>query len=99
MSELGEKRIRFTRDLSDFIAWCFASGYEVRLEEVLRRKTVAEENAKTGKGISNSLHLSGLAADISLFIDGQYQTNTEAYKPLGIQWESMGADHAWGGRF
>lgn len=96
---LGEKRRLFTRDLSDLIAYAFAEGYEVQLEEVLRRKTVAEENAATGKGIANSLHLIGLAADLSLFIGGVYQTDSTAYKQLGLYWERMGPDHAWGGRF
>ena len=96
---LGEKRRKFTRDLSDLIAYAFAEGYEVQLEEVLRRKTVAEENAKTGVGIANSLHLIGLAADLSLFINGQYQSDSAAYTQLGLYWERMGDDHKWGGRF
>lgn len=99
METLSEKRRRFTRDLSDLIAYAFASGYEVQLEEVVRRKTVAEENATTGKGIANSLHLIGLAADLSLFVHGEYQQDSSAYRQLGVYWEQMEGDHCWGGRF
>ncbi len=52
---------------------------------------------KNGKGIANSLHCQRLAVDFNLFINGIYQTDTAAYKPLGEYWESLGG--AWGGRF
>ncbi|ELR1854532.1 M15 family metallopeptidase, partial [Escherichia coli O22:H8] len=54
-------------------------------------------NAKTGKGIRNSLHTLRLAVDFNLFINGEYQTDTDAYRPLGEYWESIGG--TWGGRF
>ena len=48
-------------------------------------------------GHPNSLHKMRLAVDFNLFIDGKYQTTTEAYEPLGVFWESVGG--TWGGRF
>jgi hypothetical protein len=51
----------------------------------------------TGSGIRTSLHGERLAVDLNLFIDGVYQTQTEAYRPLGEKWESLGG--TWGGRF
>jgi len=43
------------------------------------------------------LHGKRLAADLNLFTNGVYQTGTEAHRPLGVKWESMGG--SWGGRF
>lgn len=51
----------------------------------------------TGSGIRTSLHGDHLAIDLNLFINGIYQTSTEAYRPLGEKWEAMGG--TWGGRF
>lgn len=50
-----------------------------------------------GSGIRNSLHELGLAVDFNLFRDGVYLDATEAHRPLGEYWESIGG--AWGGRF
>lgn len=50
-----------------------------------------------GSGIRNSVHGDRLAIDINLFINGVYQTQSEAYRPLGEKWESLGG--TWGGRF
>ncbi|EIH4172001.1 M15 family metallopeptidase, partial [Escherichia coli] len=38
-----------------------------------------------------------LAVDFNLFINGKYQADTDAYRPLGEYWESIGG--TWGGRF
>ncbi|EOT8011848.1 TPA: M15 family metallopeptidase, partial [Escherichia coli] len=45
----------------------------------------------------NSLHTLRLAVDFNLFINGKYQADTDAYRPLGEYWESIGG--TWGGRF
>jgi hypothetical protein len=50
-----------------------------------------------GSGIRTSLHGERLAIDLNLFINGTYQQSTEAYRPLGQQWEQLGG--TWGGRF
>jgi hypothetical protein len=57
----------------------------------------AIRNNPGGGGIRNSLHGARLAIDLNLFISGVYQTQTEAYRPLGEKWEAMGG--TWGGRF
>jgi len=44
-----------------------------------------------------SFHFSRLAIDFNLFIDGEYQKETEAHRPLGEFWEFIGG--TWGGRF
>jgi len=45
----------------------------------------------------NSFHYKRLAVDFNLFIDGVYQTTTEAHKPLGEFWKFIGG--TWGGDF
>jgi hypothetical protein len=94
---LRQKQSRFTRMVGLLIAWCYANGYELTFGEALRQPEVAKANAKSGAGISNSLHLIKLAIDLNLYINGVYQDKTEAYTPLGVYWESIGG--SWGGRF
>jgi len=53
-------------------------------------------NGRSG-GIDNSLHRDRLAADLLLFRDGMYLTETADYEPMGQKWESMGG--TWGGHF
>jgi len=48
-------------------------------------------------GHPNSLHKMRLAVDFNLFINGKYQSDSLAYLPLGVYWESIGG--TWGGRF
>ena len=52
-----------------------------------------------GKGSFRSLHPDRLAVDLNLFKDGVWLTKTEDHRVLGEFWESLGADHRWGGRF
>lgn len=56
----------------------------------------ALEAIKTSGG-SLSLHPDKLAIDLNLFKDGHYLSSTEAHRPLGEWWESIGG--TWGGRF
>jgi len=74
-------------------------GFEVTLGEAHRPKWVAEENARRGTGIANSLHTSKLAIDINLFLDGKYLSSTESHRRLGEWWERQHELAAWGGRF
>lgn len=97
MSELSLKQRAFPPMLAKLITWIYANGYECTLGEVLRRPATAVANAAAGIGIEHSLHLFSLAIDLNLFKDGVYLTDTEAYRPLGEYWESLGG--SWGGRF
>ncbi|EPX9918545.1 M15 family metallopeptidase, partial [Escherichia coli] len=72
-------------------------GYRLTFGEAYRTPEQAALNAKSGKGIRNSLHTLRLAVDFNLFINGKYQADTDAYRPLGEYWESIGG--TWGGRF
>lgn len=94
---LSEKQAVFTVMIAQLINWADERGYRLTFGEAYRTPEQAALNAKSGKGIANSLHTQRLAVDFNLFVNGQYQTSTETYKPLGEYWESIGG--TWGGRF
>lgn len=94
---MSEKQRKFTVMIGKLIAWADAHGYGLTFGEAYRTPEQAQLNAKSGKGIANSLHTQRLAVDFNLFINGEYQPDSAAYKPLGEYWESLGG--AWGGRF
>lgn len=96
---LGEKQRLFVQLVGQLIAWCYTNGYELTFGEAVRTQAQAADNARTGAGISNSLHLIRLAIDLNLFKGGVYQTTTEAYKPLGDYWKSLHDLCRWGGDF
>ncbi|HFS4397591.1 TPA: M15 family metallopeptidase, partial [Escherichia coli] len=83
--------------IADLIHWAQEHGYRLTFGEAYRTPEQAALNAKSGKGIRNSLHTLRLAVDFNLFINGEYQADTDAYRPLGEYWESIGG--TWGGRF
>ncbi|EES6024856.1 M15 family metallopeptidase [Escherichia coli] len=94
---LSEKQQLFAVMIADLIHWAQEHGYRLTFGEAYRTPEQAALNAKTGKGIRNSLHTLRLAVDFNLFINGEYQADTDAYRPLGEYWESIGG--TWGGRF
>ena len=96
---LGAKQQLFARCFARLLLHAEILGYQVRIGEVERSRKQAEANAKSGKGISNSLHVSRLAADIHLFKDGKYLTKTEDHRVLGEYWESLHPLCSWGGDF
>lgn len=97
--KLREARCLFSRLISDLVLWAFEQGYEVSYEEVKRSKAQADANAASGAGISNSLHLDGLAADLNLYIGGEYQPTSEAHAEIGAKWKTMHPLCRWGGDF
>ena len=97
---LREQRCLFTRLICEFGVWIFQQpGHEVAFGEVVRSLEQASANAKAGTGISNSLHLLGLAVDFNLYIGGSYQTDSAAHARLGEKWKSMHPLNRWGGDF
>lgn len=66
--------------------------------EVKRPPEMQELYLKLGKTkVVHSKHEDCLAVDISLFIDGVYQTESEAYAPLGTFWKNLDPHNVWGG--
>lgn len=97
---LGEKQRLFMRLMGQFLVWIYEQPtLEVTAGEFLRTQAQANANAASGAGISNSLHLQKLAADLNLFVNGIYQTDSAPYLSLGEKWESMHPLCRWGGRF
>ena len=96
---LGEQQRRFTELVGRLILWAYANGYELTFGDAYRSPEQAALNAKTGAGISNSLHTKRLAVDFNLFIDGLYQTTSESHRPLGEYWKSLDPLCRWGGDF
>lgn len=94
---LSEKQQLFTKLIAQLILWADEKGLRLTFGEAYRTPEQAALNAKSGKGIANSLHTQRLAVDLNLFKNGIYQTDSAAYKELGLYWESLGG--AWGGRF
>ncbi|MCP4493096.1 MAG: M15 family metallopeptidase [Gammaproteobacteria bacterium] len=84
---LGQKQRKFTEMIGRLIAWAYENGYELSFGDAW---------ASTGH-IDGSYHYKRLAVDFNLFIDGVYQTTTEAHKPLGDHWKMIGG--TWGGDF
>lgn len=96
---LSEKQRLFTKLVSQLISWSYANGYEFTFGEAYRTPEQAALNAASGKGIKNSNHIVRLAVDLNLFINGEYKTNSEDYKPLGEYWLTINPLCAWGGNF
>lgn len=94
---LGQKRCRFTLMVASLLQYMKSQGYDAALNEVMRTQAQASANAASGAGISNSLHLVGLAADINLYKNGTYLSLSSDHLPFGIWWEAQGG--SWGGRF
>lgn len=94
---LSQKQRDFPLMVAALVTWAYEQGFEITFGEAYRTPEQAALNAKAGKGIAGSLHTMRLAIDLNLFIEGVYQTTTEAHRPLGEKWESMGG--SWGGRF
>lgn len=94
---LSEKQALFTVMIAKLIFWADEHGYRLTFGEAYRTPEQAAANAKSGKGIKNSLHTQRLAVDFNLFKNGVWLTKSTDHKPLGEYWESIGG--TWGGRF
>ena len=95
---LGQKQRKFTRMIGLLIEYAYQNGYELTFGDAYRDPRLhGDVGVKKSYSSANSLHKSRLAVDFNLFKDGRFFTTTEAHKPLGEYWESMGG--SWGGRF
>ncbi|HCH49247.1 MAG TPA: hypothetical protein DEV59_00845 [Proteus sp.] len=94
---LSDKQQQFTVMVAKLILWAQSNGYGLTFGEAYRTAQQSQWNAKNGKGIQQSLHTQRLAIDFNLFMNGVYQTQSEAYRPLGKYWCSLGG--TWGGHF
>jgi hypothetical protein len=84
---LRNDQSKFARMVALLILHAYQLGYEV---------TFGDAYARTGHR-RGSFHYRRLAIDLNLFLNGAYLRSTEAHRPLGEYWESIGG--TWGGRF
>lgn len=97
MSDLLEHQQQFGRMIAVLLEWLLQHGYQYTFNEFLRTQEQADKNAQSGAGISHSLHLIKLAADINIFKDNIFLDSVKDLEPVGVFWESIGG--SWGGRF
>ena len=62
-----DKQNTFTGMVAKLIVFAQSKGYKLTFGEAYRTPEQAKLNAKTGAGISNSLHTQRLAVDFNLF--------------------------------
>jgi hypothetical protein len=96
---LHQAQVLFAQLFARLIREAFSRGYELTLGECWRSPEEAIRLAKTGQGITRSLHCDRLAVDVNLFKDGAFLTKTEDYAELGHWWEMQHPDCRWGGTF
>lgn len=90
MSELLDLQKKFTLMTAKLIEHAYSLGYELTYGDAYR-------DPRVPYGHPDSQHRRRLAVDFNLFINGQYMKSTNAHRPLGEFWESIGG--TWGGRF
>lgn len=96
MSELRDKRIKFSINISNLVLWGNAhEGWQVVLGQDYDEADPKEKR----RHCKGSLHYMGLANDLALYVDGVYQTETSAYLELGQKWKNYDPDCCWGGDF
>ena len=97
---LGSTQREFTRDIAELILYAYSIGYELTVGDFYRDpRSHGEMGVKKAYGRSESAHKQRLAADLNLFIDSAYLTDTEAHRPLGDYWKGLHPDNRWGGDF
>lgn len=101
---LSEAQRDFTLCVAKLIAWAYENGYELTFGDAYRDARVhGPHGVKKSYSEADSNHKLRLAVDFNLFIDGEYQTSTEAHKPLGDKWKELGREVGlplrWGGDF
>jgi hypothetical protein len=87
---LREQQSEFVRMAARLLMMATTLGYELTFGDAYR-------DPRVPYGHPRSLHKQRLALDLNLFQDGVLQEGTEAHRPLGEWWESIGG--TWGGRW
>lgn len=95
---LSDHQWEFLQDQSLIVAYAKRRGWKLTGGELHRLPETQEILRKQGASkVSEGQHQKRLAIDLNLFIDGQYQRETEAYRELGEFWESLNPYNRWGG--
>lgn len=98
---LIDQQCAFTRKVALLILKANELGYAIKVQEWNRDVEKQKHYIATGKSKLTdpykSKHVVNLAVDLVLHKDGVTYTWGEAFRPLGLFWESLGG--RWGGRF
>ena len=95
---LGQKQRLFVYMKAQLISWAYENGYELTDGDAYRDPRVfGEQGQGSTYSEKKSAHKWRLAQDFNLFKDGVWLKTTEAHRPLGEFWESLGG--TWGGRW
>ena len=86
---LGAKQELFADLISEHIQWLYGREYSVRIGDVY-----AHDGHRP-----NSNHYVKLAADLNLFMDGEYLMNTSDHLESGLKWETRHELCRWGGNW
>ena len=94
----------FARCIGLLIQHAYANDMELTFGDAYRDpRMFGVMGQKVGYSSKSSNHKQRLAVDFNLFINGEYQSSTEAHRPLGEFWEQLGVELGhplrWGGRF
>lgn len=90
---LGQKQRRFTRAVGMLICHAYDLGYELTVGDAYRDPRLhGNHGEKKGYGSANSVHKLRLAADLNLFVGGEYITNSDhpAWDKLHKYWKGLG---------
>jgi len=87
---LRQKQSKFASMVALLIQFAYEQGYEISLGD-------AWAHEEDQRHIKDSFHYRRLAVDLNLFRNGRYLSSTDAHRPLGEFWESIGG--SWGGRW
>lgn len=90
---LGTDQERFARDLALLITYAYSMGYSIRIGDVWAKQGEGRPHKK------GSFHFDKCAADLNLFKDKEFLTETKDHQFLGNYWEFLDARNRWGGRF
>jgi hypothetical protein len=106
---LSDHQAAFTADLAALVRMVpiMFHGYRVRILETGRSVERQQELVATGRSwvgnVFTAPHVEKRAADLALdkLVNGgwQWQTQSEDYQPLGVQWELLNIHNRWGGRY
>ena len=89
-----EARILFTKLLCELVRWGNDQpGWEIALGRDF------DERVEPLHHMNGSLHYIGLANDLALYVNGEYEKTTEGYRALGEKWKGMHPLCRWGGDF
>ena len=101
--KLRPQQTEFAGNLAKLISYAMTlPNYAITIGEVERTKE--QQAIYVAKGLSktsNSKHLIRLAADLFVFINGEYRTDRSAYQPLADYWKTLhprnvsGCDWGW----